>query len=418
MSSGELLHSPRRWRPGRYLRSSGGLFFWLATRAGIQVLLIFGLTRVLNASEYGSFVAAIAVATLFTPLAGLGMYSVVVRDGARDIDHLPEMFRQALRLWWRAALAFGLLGIVTADLILPSTTAALPLAALVFSEITSTSLTELTARKEQAQHRIQRFGAMNAGLALSRLGALGVCAIGQASLEGWMWSYALASIGYAGLLTTWTLAKMPPSTTTKHDWRLLREGRPFLLAILSLRVQSEVNKPIIAHTGLAAVGNFNIAQRALDIAALPLNALQEALAPRLFASSHPIRHAALPLTLIVGLAALEGLAIWYAAPLLPQLLGAGYDNVTWLIRAMVAIPAVQAFRGVLGIAIVALDRASALTGSYIVSMVASIALNLYLVPRYGVQGAVIAVYTTELVTSAILTAILSHHLVVQRRPRP
>jgi O-antigen/teichoic acid export membrane protein len=417
MNLGTALHSLQRWRPGHYLRSSGGLFFWLAIRAGIQVLLILGLTRLLSASEYGSFVAALAVATLFTPLAGLGIYSVLVRDGARDIDRLPDMLGAALSLWWRAALVFGLLGFVTAKLVLPAVTATLPLAVLVFSEITSTSLTELIARKEQARHRTQRYGAINAGLALSRLGMLVLCALGHVSLQGWMWSYAFASLGYAGALLAWTMYTMPPCTTTKRDWQLLREGRPFLLAILSLRVQSEVNKPIIAHTGLAAVGNFNIAQRALDIAALPLNALQEVLAPRLFASRHPVRHALLPLSLIMGLAALEGLTIWYAAPLLPHLFGPGYDNITWLIRAMVLIPAVQALRGVFGVVIVALNRASVLTGSYIVSMVASIGLNLWLVPWQGLHGAVIAAYTTEALTAIMLAAILVHHHVAQRRSR-
>ncbi len=84
---------------------------------------------------------------------------------------------------------------------------------------------------------------------------------------------------------------------------------------------------------------------------------------------------------------------------------------------MVLIPAAQALRGVFGVAIVALDRASALTGSYIVSMVASMGLNLYLVPTLGLHGAVIAAYSTEALTSIMLAAILAHHLVVQQRSR-
>ena len=411
-----LIGMLRRWRPGHYLRSSGNLFFWLVLRAATQVALIVALTHILSAPEYGSFVAVLAMATLFTPLAGLGMYSVLVRDGARNRASLSNQLSAALGLWWRATILFSLIGIVATWVVLPNVLRVLPLGVLVFSEVASSSLVELLARTEQARDRPQRYGAMNGGLSLARLAAIGVFAfVGNRSLEEWTWAYSIASFGYAGALLTWMFRVMSLHKITKPEWALLREGRPFLLAVLSLRVQAEVNKPIISHTGLAAVGSFNIAQRALDITALPLNALQEVLAPRLFASNRPVRHAALPAAFIMSLAAVEALLLWYCAPLLPYLFGPAYVDVVWLIRALIMLPAIQALRNILGVATVALDRAHSLTGSYVASMVASIGLNLWLVPVYGLWGAVIAVYATECLTTAILAVILVHHT-MQRRP--
>jgi O-antigen/teichoic acid export membrane protein len=408
----------RRWRPGHYLRSSGHLFFWLILRAGIQVALIIALTRILSAQEYGSFVAVLAVATLFTPLAGLGMYSVLVRDGARNPASISRQLSAALGLWWRATILFGLLGVVATWMVLPNVLDALPLAVLVVGEIASSSLVELLARTEQARNRPQRYGAMNGGLSLARLAAIGLFAlVGNKSLEEWIWFYTIASFGYAGALSAWMFRSMSLQMVRKPEWALLREGRPFLLAVLSLRVQAEVNKPVIAHTGLAAVGSFNIAQRGLDIAALPLNALQEVLTPRLFASNRPLRHAALPTAFIMGLAGMEAVVLWYGAPLLSYLFGPAYADVVWLVRALIMLPAAQALRNILGVAAVALDCANSLTGSYVTSMAASIGLNLWLVPAYGLRGAVAAIYATEGLTTIILATVLVHHYIVHRRPR-
>lgn len=406
MIPSNIVRSLWRWRPGSYLRSSGGLFFWLAARAGMQVALVFSLTRLLTAEQYGSFVATLAVATLFTPLAGLGLYNVLVRDGSRDNAALPRLLRASLDLWWRAALLFGLIAVAIAKAILPPAISLVALAILVPGEIASTSLTELIARVEQARHHPKRYGAINAGLAAIRLATLGLCMIGHATLDTWAMAYALSSLSYAGALLIWAARTVTVSRSATPDWQMLKEGKPFLLALLSLRVQSEANKPILAHSGLAAAGNFNIAQRALDIAALPLNALQEVLAPRLFASSQPLRHAALPLAFIMAVSLIEALVLWYGAPLLPQLFGHGYANVSWLIRALILIPTAQAMRNVLGVALVALNCAGALTRSYIVSMTASIALNLLLIPRHGLHGAVIAAYVTEALTTVTLAAIL------------
>lgn len=406
MTPGHIVRSLCRWRAGNYLRSSGGLFFWLAARAGMQVMLVFSLTRLLNAEQYGSFVAALAVATLFTPLAGLGLYSVMVRDGSRDPAAIPRLLGTSLDLWWRAALLFGLIAIAIAKAVLPPAISLVALAMLVLGEIASTSLTELIARVEQARHHPNRYGAINAGLAATRLVTLGLCMIDHASLDSWAMAYALSSLIYAAALLIWAARTVTVDRAAAPDWKMLKEGKPFLLALLSLRVQSEANKPILAHSGLVAAGNFNIAQRALDIVALPLNALQEVLAPRLFASSQPLRHAALPLTLIMAVSLIEALVLWYGAPLLPQLFGPGYANVSWLIRALILIPTVQAMRNVLGVALVALNCAGALTRSYIVSMTASIALNLLLIPRSGLHGAVIAAYVTEALTTLTLAAIL------------
>jgi hypothetical protein len=73
----------RRWRPGAYARDGLHIFGWLLLRVAAQAATVLLLARWLGASGYGEFVAALAVAGFFTPLAGLGLGAVLLVRGAR-----------------------------------------------------------------------------------------------------------------------------------------------------------------------------------------------------------------------------------------------------------------------------------------------------------------------------------------------
>lgn len=96
------------WRPGGYARDGARIFGWLLLRAAAQALTVLLLARWLGASGYGEFVAALAVASFFTPLAGLGLGAVLLMRGARAPEHLPALSAQATRLWAISALGFTL----------------------------------------------------------------------------------------------------------------------------------------------------------------------------------------------------------------------------------------------------------------------------------------------------------------------
>lgn len=72
-----------RWRPGPYALDMLMIFGWLLLRAAAQAFTVLLLARWLGASHYGAFVAAVAVASFLTPLAGMGMTTIILRDGAR-----------------------------------------------------------------------------------------------------------------------------------------------------------------------------------------------------------------------------------------------------------------------------------------------------------------------------------------------
>jgi Membrane protein involved in the export of O-antigen and teichoic acid len=212
-----------------WLRAGGGLFGWLLLRAGAQAVLLLALARWLGADGYGQYVAALAVAGFFTPLAGLGLQGVLLRDGAADPARLPALLRAMLRLWLASALVCDLLAVLTAVWWLPAGIPWPALAALVIAEVGSSSVVELRARAEQARHRTGRYGAMLAGLIGARLAGLGVLALllPSADVAAWMWVYAGASLAYAALLLL--IAEPTTHIETPAPGELLRQGAPFAL---------------------------------------------------------------------------------------------------------------------------------------------------------------------------------------------
>ena len=391
------------WRPGAYLRAGSGLFGWLLLRAVGQGVLVIALARLLGASGYGQFITVLAVATLLTPLAGFGLQGVLLRDGARNPEAIPQQLAVALRLWWPSTAVFGAMGVVATLLVLPHGAQAFAVAALVLAEVASSSLGELLARVYQALHRTNRFGAILAGLVLARLGSLTLYALlSRPDLNGWMWVYAISSLVYSAWLLVYAQREFQLARTSSVPaWPLVREGLPFAFSSLSLRLQTEFNKPVLAQLGFALAGNFSAAQRAVDTAGLPLMAMQEALWSRLYAD--PQRRLLAPAAFLLLLALLGGLVLYLIAPLLPLLLGPGFETAVQPLQWLAWLPVLQVIRNFGNFHAAASHRTHVLTWAYLIGGVTSIALTAWLVPKFGLIGAMIAAYLTEIAVIAIQT---------------
>ncbi len=410
-----LLLSFLSWRPGAYARDGARIFFWFCLRATFQAVTIVLLARWLGASGYGVFVGALAVASFFTPMAAMGMPSVLLRDGALHSDRLPWLLMRALRLSLLATTAC----VVTATLAqwwsLPPSAPVWALALLAAGEIVGGALTEIFARTAQANARSHRFGAILTGLAAARLAALLVlAAFSPPTPSTWMLAYGLSSLVYVAflMLGAWPLmghARQVAfvSSNWKETGLAVREGLPFVTGSLAFRLQAEFNKPVLAHLGYAQAGAFSIAQRAVDLAALPLAALQEALWPRLFAAANPRQRAWRSGALLLLLAVATGLALALVAPLLPLLLGLDYQEAGQVLVWLALLPALQVGRNLGNVWLIAHGYSHLLTVVYVLAAVAGVSLTLLWVPRYGLRGAVAAAYGGEL--AAIFVQALAFH---------
>lgn len=401
------LHRALAWRPGGYLRASGGLFGWLMLRAVAQAVMVVLLARLLGVEGYGLFVTAMAVSGFFSPLAGLGLGGLLLRDGACAPEDLPRKLGMALALWWPTALVCSLCAAMLLAWSLPSRVPIVALGAFASAEIVTASLVELAARVEQARHRIGAFGAIQAGMILARLvGLLLYAAHGQADPVGCFWAYALSSIFYALFIARRIVTEHAPLWPQKRDWAMARESFPFTIGAFSFRLQAEFNKPLLAQASYGEAGHFGVAQRAVDLASLPLQALQEALWPGFYAGRHSLRQLWLLAVALFAIALLGGVVLVLLAPWIVRLLGAGFEATAHLVMLLALLPAVQLVRSLLNAIVAQQRRQPALTMVYLLSGVAGVLFNLWLVPMSGLHGAVTASYLIEALLVVLLAAVI------------
>ncbi|MDP9009197.1 MAG: oligosaccharide flippase family protein [Pseudomonadota bacterium] len=148
--------------------------------------------------------------------------------------------------------------------------------------------------------------------------------------------------------------------------------------------------------GDAAAGIFATGLRLIEVALMPLSFLGVAAYPRLsqlFSTDLPVfRRSAsdlMWLMLLGGVAASWGL-YFIAPPLLVPVLGERFAGAESMIQTMAIFALVQAVEACLGRILLTADRQIANATFVAVGAILSVALNLVLVPHFGVSGAIYA----------------------------
>lgn len=386
-----------RWRPGGLARSGLVLLGWMLLRAAMQAATVVWLARQLGAQPYGQFVAVVAVSSFFTPFVGLGLSHMLLRNAARDPAHAGNYLARALRWWLRTLLPCVAASVVVALWLLPERIALLALVVVAAAELSATSLTELCARHLQAQQRTHAFGAVNAGLPGVRLVALGLLWAGMrdAGVTAVLWTYAASGLIYAALLWLPLRAAAKAPDAVLPEPMTARSGLPFSLAVFATKLQGEFNKPMLAQAGFGLAGTYNVAQRVVDMASLPVLALQEALWPRLYAQANPARQLRHTGAALLVLALALGVALWLVAPLLPVVFGADFADAVAVLRLLAWLPMLQVLRALLNYHAIHHGRMQQIGWAYAIGGAVSVVSVAVLAPAYGLRGAVWAGYAAE-----------------------
>ncbi len=159
-----------------------------------------------------------------------------------------------------------------------------------------------------------------------------------------------------------------------------------------MRLQMEFNKPVLAHMSYSEAGSFGVAQRIMDVVALPLVALQEALWPRVYAAGETTARLRYTGVLLLLFAMAAGVALVLMAELLPWLIGADYQGAADVLRWLAFLPAAQVARGIGNAWLIAKGYTRGLTATYLIAAVTGVVLALAWIPRYSITGAAAALY--------------------------
>ncbi len=387
------------WRPGGYLRASGVLFGWLALRTAAQTALFVLVARSMGADGYGALIAVMALAGVFS-FAGMGASAVLVRDGARQPERLPELTGDLLRMWLVTTPVFSVLALATNLLLLGGTLPAAAMAAIVLAEVACATAVDAIGRIYQSQDRVARMGLISSGLILARLATfVALMPLLDWTPARWAWGYLAGSALYLGVLALiQSHGPRRPRGSTNPIAIVARAGLPFAFAYAAQKVQAEINKPMLARiSNTASAGALSAAQRFTDLLLLPVLAMLETLAPRAYRAQRPIATTFTLGLIPLATATAGGGALALSARWIPWILGPSFDAAVPAVLMLAALPAVQVFRWLLGTAMTALNLHRHFFLVHGLGALASVLLIAGLAPAFGITGTIGAAYGTETV---------------------
>ncbi len=374
---------------------------------GLGFLYHFLLARLLGASGYGIFLLGLSIVSLTAAVADGGLRWGVLRWasmawGRGDRAGLKGTILAGTGLGLGAGLLAGfavaLSGWAWAGSWFrqPDLTWLLPWLALSIPAIV---LTTLLTSGFQALRQFTEVTLLLQGLDP----ALRILVFGVLSLAGWHLGGAVGAHLLAGLVTTtgafywlrWRSPALPPEILPHYAvWPLLVFSFPLLLSNVTGFVLQWADTVIIgAYLSARDVGIYGAAVRLATLAAMFLSAVSAVFAPQIYAlfaerdlaevgrlyrqSTRWLIALGFPVFLFTVLNARQLLALF----------GREFIEGQWALVLMAAATLVVGGTGAAGDVVLMLGRSRPILWTSLLVGATAVALNLWLVPRYGIVGA-------------------------------
>jgi O-antigen/teichoic acid export membrane protein len=239
---------------------------------------------------------------------------------------------------------------------------------------------------------------------LFRLLAVAILAASLHRASAWQWALASLAVSLlAALAGVAIISKRFGRPRFAPHIFLARfgEGFNFSLAGSTQSVYNDIDKTLLSHYGMNfANGIYTMAYRIVDVATIPVTALDAAALPRYFrlSTSGSARVKALSVRLAAR-AALLGLVMavcmFYVAPVIPHIIGNGFRESVLALRWLCLIPVFRGAHQLMGSAVTGLGFQHYRTRAQIAAAAFNLGLNLWLIPRHGWLGAAWASLATD-----------------------
>ncbi|WP_345775222.1 lipopolysaccharide biosynthesis protein [Rhodanobacter sp. OR87] len=312
-------------------RNSAVVMLWSGARLSAQLLWVLLLARELGASSYGAFSGVIALALAMSGFAGLGQGLRMYQDAARASELLADRWRQASRvlMWSGAGLAVMFMAVAHGMFV----GAGWPLLmAVAISELVLAPVVSQVAFAYASRDWMGHAAAVPVALSVMRILAVVAVALlpGGASIGGYAWLHLLATAITAAVSCVICMREL---NITNVDRGLGRSdvwaGLGFSAIQASGLALGSMDKAFaLRWGGEVLAGNYVAAYRFISVAVLPVDSLMMAALPHLFrAGAGRAKAGRLLLALAAatgGYGILMGAVVWWAAGLLPWLLGPSF----------------------------------------------------------------------------------------------
>ena len=409
-------------------RQRGGRFSFLANSgyatisAGSAMLLLLLLMlagRLLTAADYGKFSFALALATIVETIMDIGLGSVTVREVARDRDAAGRIFRNVLglKLMW---VAGGLAVLAIAAPVLRSDPIVVRACYLlgISSAVRSYLLTVRGLLQGLNRFDVEAAVVVSDRVLLLAFGTLAL--VGGYGLDGLCLAFVAARllmcVGVGWLVHSFTQSVLP--TFDRAAWRQIQAAAlPLGFFMITLNLYTYIDTVILGVVRSdAETGWYAAAYRIYEGLTYAPAVLSAVLTPR-FSYLFVHDRAALRTQFVRALAAAGGLgillgaaALWLAGPIVSLLFGSSYGPSVVPLQVLSGGALFVFSTWILHAAAIATNLDRRLLVTTAVGLGSNVALNLLLIPRWGIAGAAWATVIAEAATVVLLFVQVQHRM--------
>jgi O-antigen/teichoic acid export membrane protein len=393
--------------------------------AGSAALLLVLLTiagRFLSADDYGRFSYALALTTIIETIMDLGLSQITVRSVARDPTSAATLFPHVLgvKLIW-VGIGLALLAVVAPVLRSDPVIVRLCYALGISSAVRSYLLTARGLLQGLRRFDLEALMVVSDRLLLLAAGGLALWAgYGLVGLAAAFVASRLIMLGAVQVLLRRVVPRVRP-TFDRAAWRDIQSAAlPLGFFMIALNTYTYVDTVILGLMRTdAEVGWYAAAYRVYEGLTYAPSILAAVLTPRLsylFTHDRAAHRSLLTRSLLAssGLAiVLGGAAALAAQPIVTLLFGSRYVAAAPPLQIL-AIGALFVFATwILHAAAISTNLDRRLLVTTAIGLGANVALNIVLIPRYGISGAAWATVLAEGLTVALLLVQIERRL---RRP--
>jgi O-antigen/teichoic acid export membrane protein len=388
------------WRPGRLLVNTMHVGGWSMLRIVLQAGSLILLTHAFGVKTYGVLAGATSLYITLAQFVGLGTGTALLRHVSQQREAHARM-RATQNTYLLTGLAALLVAWPISVLVVGNQAPPLALACLATAELMIAPALLPYSYLFQAEERLFPSGAMQTLAPIARIIAVVAALLMNVRDLG---SYAFLHLATVTLVVVVTLLlvhrKPPTQAEVQSPLAAIREGLPYMISSATITASSELDKTILLRVqGSAVTGIYTAAYRVMQAATLPVNALILAAMPRLFRSTHGDAPRLTRLLLIAVLAysvtAAVGLAL--LSPWLHLVLGVEFIPSEAILRAFCINVITGCVRQLITGRLTASDKQRSRNVIEIIGLCTSIALLAFLIPMFGVWGAIVALAASDIV---------------------
>ncbi|MEU5947786.1 oligosaccharide flippase family protein [Micromonospora sp. NPDC047465] len=411
-------------RGDSFLRKSGKFFTGTLLRTVAQGVLFVLLAREMPIGTYGLFVGVTALIALVSPFASAGAPSLIFQNYADSPAEWPRHLARGLLL--STVFGAGATVLVTAAgvAIWGAQVSVVDVACLAFADLVAWRLVEVVAASVQARGRVFVASVIPAVLHVARLAgavALGLAGPDPMTLRTWAVTSAALSAVIGLLVIGYGLRGSGGFPfDSRGAFAQARAGMLFAVGLSAQTVYNDLDKVMLSRLSTPeSAAIYAAAYRVVDFAYTPGRSMAAVAYPKFFEAGRGGPRAAFALTRrllprYLGFAVPASLSLVAFAWVMPYVFGAEFAAAETALQGLSALLVLKAIHYLAADTLSGSRMQGRRTVCQIAVGVVNAGLNVWLIPAYGWQGAVVS----SLVCDALLGILLWGCLLASLRGHP